>query len=66
MRLIEPVIVVAALLCALPFRPWAPLRAPSLRTPWIAALVILPIGFGEAFLTGALTAIFVAFRPNGC
>lgn len=35
--------MVAALLAALPFRPWAMLRAPGLRTPWLASLVVLPL-----------------------
>jgi len=43
MRVIETTIVVAAFLLALPFRPWAILRAPALRALWIGAMVTLPI-----------------------
>lgn len=35
--------LLAAAAVALAFRPWEALRAPALRTPWLAALVILPL-----------------------
>jgi len=38
-------LVVGAAALALWFRPFAVLREPSLRTPWIAALVILPFAW---------------------
>jgi uncharacterized membrane protein len=39
----EFALVAAAAASALFFRPWQVLRAPALRTPWLAALVILPL-----------------------
>jgi uncharacterized membrane protein len=39
----ELFLAVAATAAALLFRPWEVLRAPGLRAPWLAALVILPL-----------------------
>jgi uncharacterized membrane protein len=39
----EFALVAAAAASALFFRPWEVLRAPALRTPWLAALVLLPL-----------------------
>lgn len=39
----ELALVAAAMAVALLFRPWEVLRAPALRAPWLAALVILPL-----------------------
>ena len=39
----ELALVAAAMAVALLFRPWEVLRAAGLRTPWLAALVILPL-----------------------
>jgi uncharacterized membrane protein len=39
----ELALVTAAMAVALLFRPWEVLRAPALRAPWLAALVILPL-----------------------
>jgi uncharacterized membrane protein len=39
----ELALVTAAMAAALLFRPWEVLRAPALRAPWLAALVILPL-----------------------
>jgi len=41
--LMEPALVAGAAAVALLFRPWQVLRAPALRAPWLAALVILPL-----------------------
>ena len=68
-------LVLAASAVALAFRPWAVLVHGSALRVWLeggtagsAASAIFPaawlIAWGEAFLTGALTAIFVAFRPQ--
>jgi uncharacterized membrane protein len=40
--LLETLIVATALAMALWFRPWTVLREPALRSPWLAALVLLP------------------------
>jgi uncharacterized membrane protein len=39
----ELTLVAAAIAAALLFRPWQVLRAPALRDPWLAALVVLPL-----------------------
>jgi uncharacterized membrane protein len=57
-RPVEAAIVAAALLLAVPFRPWAALRVPALRGPWIAAIVTLPI------LWAAQTTLPVAFAAQ--
>lgn len=41
-HLIAPLAALAAVVLTLPFRPWAMLRRPALRHPWLAALVLLP------------------------
>ena len=39
---LELAVVAATGLAALAFRPWSTLRAPELRNPWVAVLVLLP------------------------
>ena len=39
----ESALLASAVAVALFFRPWEVLRAPALRAPWLAALVILPL-----------------------
>lgn len=57
MRTLDAALVLLALLAALPFRPWAALRAPALRAPWIAALFLLPpLWAAQATLPLALPA----------
>ena len=47
--------VLGAALMTLPFEPWAMLRQPALRNPWLAALVLLPwLWSTAAHLPGAL------------
>jgi uncharacterized membrane protein len=41
--LMASALVAGAAAVALLFRPWQALRAPALRAPWLAALVILPL-----------------------
>jgi len=54
---LEPALVTAALLVALAFRPWSALRAPGLRNPWVAAVVLLPVLWGaQAMLPGGFPA----------
>jgi uncharacterized membrane protein len=48
-------LVVAAAGIALPFRPFAVLREPGLRAPWIAALVILPFAWSTLRVPGGLS-----------
>ncbi|MBS0335534.1 MAG: energy-coupling factor ABC transporter permease [Proteobacteria bacterium] len=43
---LDAVLVAAATLVALAFRPWNALRAPGLRNPWVAMLVLLPCLWG--------------------
>lgn len=50
MSALEPALVAAALLAALPFRPWSALRAAALRNPWVAAVVLLPFLWGTQVL----------------
>src|SRR5512134_2371653 len=45
-------LVAAAAGVALPFRPFAVLREPALRAPWIAALVILPFAWSTLRVPG--------------
>ena len=53
--LLPPVLVLGAGLMTLPFEPWAMLRRPALRNPWLAALVLLPgLWSMVAHLPGAL------------
>jgi uncharacterized membrane protein len=53
--LLPPVLVLGAGLMTLPFEPWAMLRRPALRNPWLAALVLLPgLWSMAAHLPGAL------------
>jgi uncharacterized membrane protein len=53
----EIAIIAAAALAALAFRPWSTLRAPALRNPWVAAMVILPCLWGaQAMLPAAFPA----------
>ena len=40
---LEMVLATVALSAALAFRPWQVLRAPALRNPWLAVLVVLPL-----------------------
>jgi uncharacterized membrane protein len=42
---LEVMLASATLLAALAFRPWSVLRAPELRAPWIAALVLLAVAW---------------------
>jgi uncharacterized membrane protein len=56
--LLEAVIAAAALLAALFFQPWAVLRAPALRVPWVAAVVLLAFAWtAQSRLPGALPVI---------
>lgn len=53
----ETAVVVATGLAALAFRPWSALRAPELRNPWIAVLVLLPgLWSAQAMLPPSLPA----------
>lgn len=53
--LLPPLLVLGAGLMTLPFEPWAILRRPALRNPWLAALVLLPwLWSMAAHLPGAL------------
>jgi len=57
MSALEPALVAAAMLVALLFRPWSALRAPALRNPWVAAVVLLPVLWGvQAMLPGGFPA----------
>jgi len=40
--LLLTLLVLGAALMTFPFEPWAMLRRPALRNPWLAALVLLP------------------------
>jgi uncharacterized membrane protein len=57
----QPSVALAALLVAvaagiaLPFRPLAVLREPSLRAPWFAAVVILPFAWSTLRVPGGLS-----------
>jgi len=49
---------VLALLAALAFQPWAVLRAPALRVPWVAAVVLLAFAWtAQSRLPGAFPVI---------
>jgi uncharacterized membrane protein len=70
---VEAWLLAGATVVALLFRPWSTLRHMAARGPWIAPAASDPtllltagvmIAWGEAFATGALTAIFVAYRPE--
>lgn len=41
-NLVTPLVVLGAAALALPFKPWAMLRRPALRHPWLGVLVLLP------------------------
>jgi len=56
-------LVAAAALVALAFRPWDALRAPALRAPWLAALVLLPLLWAAQSL---LPADFPAALSGAC
>lgn len=56
MSALEPALVAAALLAALPFRPWDALRGTALREPWAALAVLLPVLWAvQALLPGDFT-----------
>lgn len=56
--LLEVGLVALALVAALAFQPWAVLRAPALRAPWVAALVLLALAWAaQSRLPGALPVI---------
>jgi uncharacterized membrane protein len=48
-------LVIAAAALALWFRPFAVLREPSLRAPWFAALLILPLAWSTLRVPGGLS-----------
>jgi len=55
---LEAGLVVLALLAALAFQPWAVLRAPALRVPWLVALMLLALAWAaQSRLPGALPVI---------
>jgi len=65
-------LVVVAGTAALAFRPWGVLRAPELRAPWIAFLVVLPLLWAAqlalpaklpALLSGACLLVLVVGWP---
>lgn len=63
MNALEPALVAVALAAALPFRPWSALRAPMLRSPWVAAAVLLPVLWGAQV---ALPGNFPARLSGAC
>lgn len=53
--LLELLMIAAACALALALRPWQMLRAPGLRSPWLAALVLLPLAWSaQRALPGGL------------
>lgn len=53
--LLELLMISAASALALALRPWQMLRAPALRSPWLAALVLLPLAWSaQRALPGGL------------
>lgn len=57
MSALESALIAAAMLVALPFRPWSALRAPALRSAWVTAVVLLPVLWGaQAMLPGGFPA----------
>jgi len=60
---LELAAVAVAGLVALAFRPWGALRAPALRAPWLAALVLLPLLWAAQSL---LPAAFPAALSGAC
>ena len=63
MPALNAALVVVAAVAALAFRPWAVLRAPALRAPWIAFLVVLPLLWAAQL---ALPARLPAMLSGAC
>jgi uncharacterized membrane protein len=59
----ELAVVVAASIAALAFRPWSVLRVPASRSPWTAALVLMPCLWAAQAM---LPAVFPARFSGAC